>query len=58
MRGTIFAAVTAPIAILVLFVPGQGDVQPPAEARDIDRALAQAERDLADAKAKAGRSTI
>lgn len=58
MRGGTLAGVMIPVAGLVLWLGGSPDAQPPAEASAIDRALAQAERDLARAEAEAGRNAI
>ena len=55
MRGGILAALV-PVAAALLLTGGSPDAQPPAEAQDIDRALAEAERDLARAKAQAWQS--
>jgi hypothetical protein len=55
MRSSIFAALGAPLAAILLLACG-GPERPrqAADAGEIDRALAQAERDLARAKAMSG----
>lgn len=58
MRGGILAGLMIPVAGLMLVVSGGPDAQPAAEASAIDRALAQAESDLARAQAEAGRNTL
>ena len=55
MRGSTFAALVAPLAAVLVLACGTPGAPPQAaDATEIDRALAQAERDLARAKTGIG----